>query len=105
MRASHDYPDSTTVQVLCNQFEAVDTSAHACFLRLCLDLGQVLWQEQCQHWTSQQQAWVGEENVLGCILWYFQGQRVGDAPVFDGVCARCGQLLYGHVNSDRHDRQ
>ena len=26
------------------------------------------------------------------------GQRIGDAPVFDGVCARCGQLLYGHVN-------
>ena len=35
---------------------------------------------------------------MGCVRWYLQGQRVGDAPVFDGLRARCGQLLYGHVN-------
>ena len=34
----------------------------------------------------------------GCLHLHLQGQRVGEAPVFDGVCARCGQLFYGHVN-------
>ena len=72
--------------------------AHSCFLALCLDLGQVLWHGQCHRWTCPKKAGVAQENVLGCIRWYLQGQRVGDAPVFDGVCARCGQLLYGNVN-------
>ena len=54
---------------------------------------QVLWQQR-HDWTSQSKAWVGEEKVLGCIRWYLQGQRVGEAPVFDGVCARCEQQLF-----------
>ena len=41
----------TPLQVLWSQFETTATTAHACFLRLCLDLGQVLWQQQCQHLT------------------------------------------------------
>ena len=28
------------------------------------------------------------------------GQRVGESPVFDGMCANCGVLLYGPVNSN-----
>ena len=46
----------TPPQALWSQFEAVDTSAHACFLRLCLDLGQVLWQRQRHHLTNQKKA-------------------------------------------------
>ena len=42
---------ATLLHVLWSKFEATATTAHACFLRLCLDLGQVLWQQQCQHWT------------------------------------------------------
>ena len=98
IRSDRACGEVTPLHVLWSQFEATATTAHAYFLRLCLDLGQVLWQEQCHNWTTQQKAWVGEKKVLGCVRWYLQGQRVGDAPVFDGLCARCGQLLYGHVN-------
>ena len=98
VRASQDRRHTTELQSLWSEFETVDTSAHACFLRPCLDLGQVLWQEQCHQWTKQKKAWVAEEKVLRCIRWYLQGERVGDAPVFHGVCASCGQLFYGHAN-------
>ena len=60
----------TLLQALWGDFETGNTSAHACFLRLYLGLGQVLWQQQCHDWTSQNKAWVGNEQVLGCICWY-----------------------------------
>ena len=42
--------------------------------------------------------WVSAQRVLRCVMWYMQGQRVGDTPVFNGMCARCGHLLYGPIN-------
>ena len=71
---------------------------NGCFLHLCLELGQLLWQEQCHQWTATRKAWMSESRVLSCVRFYMQGQRVGDAPVFDGMCANCGHLLYGPVN-------
>ena len=78
--------------------EDIGAGPKACFLRLCLDLGQLLWQQQCHQWTVLGKAWVHEEKKLGCVKYYLLGQKVGSAPVFDGICARCGQLLYGQVN-------
>ena len=43
-------------------------------------------------------AWVSAQRVLNCVRSYLQGQRVGDKPIFDGICAHCGHLLYGPVN-------
>ena len=80
------------------QDEVTATSHNGCFLQLCLDLGQLLWQEQCHQWASMKKAWVPESRVLSCVMFYMQGQRVGDTPVFDGMCANCGHLLYGPVN-------
>ena len=37
---------------------------------------------------------------MGCARFYMQGQRVGDAPVFGGMCANCIHLRYGPVNSN-----
>ena len=67
IRSDRACGEVTPLHVLWSQFEASATTAHACFLRLCLDLGKVLWQQQCHDWTSQNKAWVSDENVLGCI--------------------------------------
>ena len=82
------------------QGEGTATTPNGCFLHLCLELGQLLWQEQCHPWTATKKAWISESRVLSCVRFYMQGQRVGDAPVFDGMCANCGHLLYGPVNSN-----
>ena len=80
------------------QDDVADSSHNGCFLQMCLDLGQLLWQEQCHLWTCMKKAWISESRVLSCVRFYLQGQRVGDSPVFDGMCAYCGHLLYGPVN-------
>ena len=81
------------------QDDAADATHNGCFLQLCLDLGQLLWQDQCHRWTGLGKAWISEQRVLSCVRWYMQGQRVGDNPVFNGMCAICGHLLYGPVNT------
>ena len=47
IRSDRECGEVTPPQALWSEFETGNTSAHACFLRLCLDLGQVLWQQQC----------------------------------------------------------
>ena len=29
------------------------------------------------------------------IAWYLKGQHVGEKPILDGICSRCGNLLFG----------
>ena len=65
------------------QHGAPNATHNGCFLALCLDLGQLLWQDQCHRWTGMRKAWISEQRVLSCVRWYMQGQRVGDTPVFN----------------------
>ena len=62
---------------------------------LLLDLGLALWSEQVWRWQRQRKAWTSKAKIVSCIGWYLMGQRVGQKPVFDGICARCGDLLFG----------
>ena len=36
---------------------------------------------------------------MEAVRFYMLGQNVGHTPVFDGICARCGSLLYGYMNT------
>ena len=80
------------------QGDAANAGHNGCFVQVCLDLGQLLWQDQCNRWTAMSKAWISEQRVLSCVRCCMQGQRVGDTPVFNGMCARCGHLLDGPVN-------
>ena len=61
------------------------------------DLGQVLWQRQCYDWQCNGKAWTTESKIAGCVSWYLKGQNLGEKPIFDSICARCGELLYGNL--------
>ncbi len=102
LRTTRRAAESHPVQVLAGGWrEAGDApqrlSAHAAFTRLQADLGQVLWQKQCYDWGLAGKAWATEAKITGCVRWYLKGQHVGQRPVFDGICARCGALLYGSL--------
>ena len=62
-----------------------------------LDLGIALWNDQVWHWQYTEKAWTSEEKIIGCIGWYLKGQHVGETPIFDGICSRCGDLLFGNL--------
>ena len=65
---------------------------------LLLDLGMCLWHAQVWKWHRVRKAWTSEAKLCGAIQWYLEGQHVGEKPVFDGICARCGELLFGTLS-------
>jgi hypothetical protein len=65
---------------------------------LLLDLGFVLWQQQFLQWQRDGKAWTSEGKVVGAIGYFMKGLHVGETPVFDGICAYCGSLLYDRLN-------
>jgi len=70
-------------------------SAQATFTKLLVDLGQVLFLHQCHTWSIAGKAWVDEAKIQGAARYYLKGQHVGEKPIFDSICAYCGELLYG----------
>jgi hypothetical protein len=65
---------------------------------LLLQLGMLLWCEQVENWNRQGRAWTSVRETTEAARWFAQGQRLGSAPLYDGMCARCGELLFGHLN-------
>ena len=65
---------------------------------LLTQLGLLLFHEQVERWNEAKVAWTSPAKTTEAIRWYIQGQRVGDRPIFDSMCARCGGWLYGHMN-------
>ena len=65
---------------------------------LLTQLGLLLWHEQVERWDRQGRAWTEPEQINEATRWYLMGQRAGDAPLFDGMCSRCGDLLFGGLN-------
>ena len=61
-------------------------------------LGLLLWHEQVERWEKQKLAWTEPHQINEATRWYLMGQRASDAPLFDGMCSRCGDLLYGALN-------
>ena len=66
---------------------------------LLVDLGMVKWCEMLSRWNSAGKGWTTKKKVLGATHWYMAGQRLGRQPIYDSVCAFCGSLLYGALNS------
>jgi len=65
---------------------------------LLTQLGLLLFHEQVERWNEAKVAWTSPAKTTEAIRWYIQGQRVGDRPIFNTMCARCGGWLYGHMN-------
>ena len=66
---------------------------------LLLDLGMVQWCGMISRWTSAGKGWTTKKKVLGATHWYLAGQRLGQHAIYDSVCAFCGSLLFGALNS------
>ena len=65
---------------------------------LLTQLGLLLWHEQVERWERLGLTWTRPEQINEATKWYLMGQRAGDAPLFDGMCSRCGDLLFGSLN-------
>ena len=52
--------------------------------------------------TTLSEGWVRMLNLLLSVnriaKWFLRGQNVGRKPLYDGICAQCGCLLYGTVS-------
>ena len=64
----------------------VRTAADATSLLL-VDLGALLFRQQCSSWQRLGKAWTSESKIAGAIRYFLKGLRVGQRPVFDGICA------------------
>ena len=65
--------------------------------RLLVDLGTVLFQQQCSAWQRAGKAWTSRRKIEGAIRYFLKGLRVGQRPIFDGICSYGGHLLYGNL--------
>ena len=66
---------------------------------LLLDVAMVQWLGMIRKWQSQNVAWTTQEKISAAIRWYLLGQNVGQTPMYEGICAFCGTLLYGTLNA------
>ena len=86
------WQDATTEDTDAPIQTAADATA-----RLLLDLGVLLFQEQCKAWQRTGKAWTSEAKVEGAIRYFLKGVRLGQRALFDGICAYGGHLLYGNL--------
>ena len=66
--------------------------------KLLLALWDALFLDQCIGWSEQKVANLPHEQAPELGKWFMKGQAVGERPIFDGMCAMCGTLLYGEPN-------
>ena len=66
---------------------------------LLLILFDALWLAQSESWTSRGVANTPQDEAFELARWFMKGQSVADKPIFDGICAQCGALLYGEMKS------
>ena len=50
---------------------------------------------QCIQWTEDNVANLASDEANELGRWFLRGQAVGTKPIFDGMCAMCGALLFG----------
>ena len=74
----------------------VRTAADATSLLL-LDLGVLLFRQQCSTWQRTGKAWASASKIEGTIRYFLKGLHVGRRPMFDVICAYGGHLLYGNL--------
>ena len=65
-----------------------------------LRLWDALFFEQCRGWTQAKVANLNCEETPQLAKWWLAGIDLGSQPLFDGMCACCATLLYGHYHHD-----
>ena len=60
-----------------------------------VDLGLTLFAQQCQRWKRCGKAWTTTSQVRSAVRYFLKGVHLGQRPIFDGICAFGGHLLYG----------
>ena len=65
---------------------------------LLLVLSDALFLAQADKWTDREVANLPADETYELARWFLLGQNVGKNPIFDGICAQCGALLYGVQN-------
>lgn len=54
-----------------------------------------------QRWNDRGHAWTTAAEIEEATRYYLLGQNVGSEPLINGLCARCGLLLHGFLNSSK----
>ena len=66
--------------------------------RLLLVLWDALFARQAHEWTGRGVANITVSEAMDLGRWFLRGQKVGEKPLFDAICAMCGELLHGDLN-------
>ena len=75
--------------------ELADRSPEEWLDELLLVLWDALFLAQCTDWSDRGVANLPAWEALELARWWLWGQKVGERPIFDGMCAMCATLLYG----------
>jgi hypothetical protein len=75
--------------------ELADRSPEEWLDELLLALWDALFLAQCTDWSDRNVANLPAWETLELARWWLWGQKVGERPIFDGMCAMCACLLYG----------
>ena len=65
---------------------------------LLLTLWDALFLVQSEQWSERGVANIAVDETPELAKWFMRGQAVGSKPIFDGICAMCGTLLYGAID-------
>ena len=57
-------------------------------------LWDALFLSACEAWTKQEVTNTTAQEALELGYWFNRGQRISQKPLFEGICAMCGCLLY-----------
>lgn len=64
-----------------------------------LETGMIQWLRMIQRWQELRVAWAPRHKVNAAVRWHLLGQHVGETPIYENICAYCGNLLFGALNS------
>ena len=67
--------------------------------RLLLCLWDALFLSACERWTTEAVSNTTPNDALEMGYWFQRGQQNSKKPLFEGLCAMCGCLLYAGVKS------
>ena len=90
--------DSAPLQQICEAWKWGVLTKEETLDRLLLILWDAIFAKQSHEWTQRGLANLPVADVMNLGHWFLRGQKVGQKPLFDGICAMCGELLYGDVN-------
>ena len=68
--------------------------------KMLLELWLALFLAKSDHWSRAGVANTPADEAFELGRWFLRGQAIGAKPIFDGLCARCGGLLYGEQNQN-----